>query len=671
MANFTPQEIEEMLREFFDVVGKRQYVGARYVPIFGRKGEDTIEWDNLAPYEPLTIVLYQGNSYTSRTYVPARVEITDTHYWALTGNYNAQVEAYRREVAQSVETVHEWLDESQELYKEKTFSFDSVKTMCESDTLYKGAIATTAGFYNAGDGGGATYSISDSGIVDNITVFAAGELYATLIPSKGMCPEMFGAKKDGTNDANAISKCIEYSLGNVQLLRGTYTINDTININRPCNIFGNDSVILMPSDIQIMKCIRIRNTSDITINNLFFKGYADPITDDESGLVAIEALYSNNIIINNCVFDGWHKNIELTNCEKCNIINNNILNAKQMATNKINGYGILLESCVNIIISKNNIYQCERHSIYLNECTNTTVTENILYTTVPNQNSGWEGQIKTDGVTNVIISNNTIIGGVYAIAVLQAFGDTDFRGAESLVISNNIIRDQFKPGAAYFRACIGISLEALPETIVKDVLITNNIIEITNNTNKEIDGILVDNCTCENISITNNKIKNVRYGVRIVAENSPIEITNNSCIDCTAGLDINHPDLLYFGDCNSFNNCENAITNGQYTIRKLNFIGMKNMQGQTQGLAPGETTLKPTEYTVFKNTSPSGQVIINDIENGFVGQSIFILCSVSGTISFAANDKIKLATSNRSLPVCFIELVTDGYFWFEVSRIEY
>lgn len=98
MANFTPQEIEEMLQEFFDVAGKRQYIGARYVPIFGRKGESTISWDNTKAYEPLTIVLYRNNSYTSRTYVPEGTPITDTDFWVQTGNYNAQVEAYRQDV---------------------------------------------------------------------------------------------------------------------------------------------------------------------------------------------------------------------------------------------------------------------------------------------------------------------------------------------------------------------------------------------------------------------------------------------------------------------------------------------------------------------------------------------------------------------------------------------
>lgn len=76
----------------------RQYIGARYVPIFGRPEEQSIEWDNTGTYEPLTVVLYQGNSYTSRQFVPVGIDITNEDYWAETGNYNAQVEQYRREV---------------------------------------------------------------------------------------------------------------------------------------------------------------------------------------------------------------------------------------------------------------------------------------------------------------------------------------------------------------------------------------------------------------------------------------------------------------------------------------------------------------------------------------------------------------------------------------------
>ena len=74
--------------------GVRQYVGARYVPVFA----NPLEWSDTREYEPLTIVTWQGNSYTSMQYVPTGIEITNTAYWALTGNFNAQVEAYRAEV---------------------------------------------------------------------------------------------------------------------------------------------------------------------------------------------------------------------------------------------------------------------------------------------------------------------------------------------------------------------------------------------------------------------------------------------------------------------------------------------------------------------------------------------------------------------------------------------
>lgn len=74
--------------------GVRQYVGARYVPVFA----NPLEWSDQTGYEPLTVVLHEGNSYTSRQSVPVGIDIGNTAYWAETGNYNAQIEAYRQEV---------------------------------------------------------------------------------------------------------------------------------------------------------------------------------------------------------------------------------------------------------------------------------------------------------------------------------------------------------------------------------------------------------------------------------------------------------------------------------------------------------------------------------------------------------------------------------------------
>lgn len=71
----------------------RQYVGARYVPkLMG-------EWNKALQYEALSIVTHLGNSFTSKVPVPVNIDITNTDYWVNTGNYNAQVEAYRTETA--------------------------------------------------------------------------------------------------------------------------------------------------------------------------------------------------------------------------------------------------------------------------------------------------------------------------------------------------------------------------------------------------------------------------------------------------------------------------------------------------------------------------------------------------------------------------------------------
>lgn len=98
MAEYTPQQIEDILQLVLTTVGRRQYIGARYVVMFGRKGESTMEWDSDAPYEPLTVVINEGNSYVSRQFVPTGVQIDNTEYWLPTFQFNAQIEQYRQQL---------------------------------------------------------------------------------------------------------------------------------------------------------------------------------------------------------------------------------------------------------------------------------------------------------------------------------------------------------------------------------------------------------------------------------------------------------------------------------------------------------------------------------------------------------------------------------------------
>lgn len=92
----------------------RQYVGARYVPkIMG-------EWNKTLQYEALSVVTYMGNSFTSKVPVPANVEINNTDYWVNTGNYNAQVEEYRKEALAAKELANNTNSNLQEFKKNQT-----------------------------------------------------------------------------------------------------------------------------------------------------------------------------------------------------------------------------------------------------------------------------------------------------------------------------------------------------------------------------------------------------------------------------------------------------------------------------------------------------------------------------------------------------------------------
>lgn len=77
------------------IMANLQYVGARYVPKFATP----YEWDINATYEPLTIVGYQGSSYTSKQTVPAGTQISNETYWALTASPSGQTQILAEKVS--------------------------------------------------------------------------------------------------------------------------------------------------------------------------------------------------------------------------------------------------------------------------------------------------------------------------------------------------------------------------------------------------------------------------------------------------------------------------------------------------------------------------------------------------------------------------------------------
>lgn len=83
-----------------------QYVGARYVPKFYEGVGGSNDWVQGIAYEPLTIVTFAGNSFTSKRQVPASIGSPNLNpeYWASTGIYNAQIDEYREETAEALQT---------------------------------------------------------------------------------------------------------------------------------------------------------------------------------------------------------------------------------------------------------------------------------------------------------------------------------------------------------------------------------------------------------------------------------------------------------------------------------------------------------------------------------------------------------------------------------------
>lgn len=106
----------------------RQYVGARYVPkIMG-------EWDKNIPYEALSIVTYKGNSFTSKIPVPSKVDIGDETYWVNTGNYNVQVEEYRKETLETKELANNTNTDLQAFKKNQTNTNNEINNKIASTT---------------------------------------------------------------------------------------------------------------------------------------------------------------------------------------------------------------------------------------------------------------------------------------------------------------------------------------------------------------------------------------------------------------------------------------------------------------------------------------------------------------------------------------------------------
>lgn len=331
-----------------------QYIGSRYVPILA----DPVEWSSTKTYEPLTIVTHEGNSYTSRQFVPLGIDISNEQFWAMTGNYNAQVEQYRRETQQAVTQINDWYNDAvaeyADKYGAKPFAFATVANMQNArDLLYVGAICHTNGFYAIGDGGAAWYVISDTGLANGMDVIACGAtLRANLIvATEFVTPEMCGAKGDGiANDTYPVTWALQHGrvVASGKYLTDPIIINDVEHIELHGGTF-------------ILRSYTAQGSFDnhLRINNAVSVAF-DGCTFDGANLVQLSTRIVNEIFI-----DGATK-VSAINCSFVNACGNGFY----LQRNVING---VFSNCV---FDGNQIHGISSATAYDLSVDNCTFTNN-------------------------------------------------------------------------------------------------------------------------------------------------------------------------------------------------------------------------------------------------------------------------------------------------------
>lgn len=266
-----------------------QYIGARYVPLFA----DPIEWDDTREFEPLTIVLRAGNSYTSRQHVPKGVDITESDFWANTGNYNAQIEQYRQEVAKYRDEVLDFVKETEK----RVIFFQTVEEMTSYD-LKLGWLVQTAGFRSVGVGAG-LYQVTDEPSDGYTKLALTNGLTATLIFGDELNVDAVGAFGDGKTDDSPYINAALKACKHVNFSAKTYKIDNTLELDEFSTITGTiyetrlataNNIILMHTPFEHFK-----------IEGIWFTA----IGDNNSAQAFYAERPYDGCVLRDCIFDGF------------------------------------------------------------------------------------------------------------------------------------------------------------------------------------------------------------------------------------------------------------------------------------------------------------------------------------------------------------------------------
>lgn len=157
-----------------------RYVGARYVPI------PDGAWDNTKEYEPLTMVQYEGDTYTSKIYVPVGIAITNQTYWVKTGNFNQQVANLAQSLQQTDNRVQDIEGDIEDINRDLGALFDTAHFVMEFQNVAAGAVVAPTQLSERVDISKEGYTpIALQGYASDFTLMSTGINYtnATWFPT--------------------------------------------------------------------------------------------------------------------------------------------------------------------------------------------------------------------------------------------------------------------------------------------------------------------------------------------------------------------------------------------------------------------------------------------------------------------------------------------------------
>ena len=186
------------------------YVGHRYVPkIMG-------EWDKAETYEGLSIVTNEGTSYTSKKRVPKGIDILNEEYWVVTGNYNAQIEEYRKDVREVEKEVNKKADQ--------TFVDSEIERLEQKDKNLTTQLAQTTtkteGFISSSSFNSLQEAINEAGRTGQKLIVSPGTYTLTtgLIINKPITIE--GSIHDVTLDFSSMTEGVAITVGDGSEING-------------------------------------------------------------------------------------------------------------------------------------------------------------------------------------------------------------------------------------------------------------------------------------------------------------------------------------------------------------------------------------------------------------------------------------------------------------------